>query len=258
MLAVFFVFVSHVNRSNAQGVKDVQDLLERSQEEAKKLVIPKIQDPEAEEAARKIAQTYHSEKYQAKLKRETQRLKALLFTHAKAKDLTTSNPDQKTFLMPDERIYVFISSSIPLSTLRNYAADLDKLRDPNITMVLRGFVDGMRYIKPTIRFISRILAKDPTCDVFTTTCELYHVNVEIDPMLFSRYRVAAVPAILYARGVNSMDPEQSEGLKENTSVSDAYLVSGDVSLEYALEKIRKASGNSELQTILKQLRRDFY
>lgn len=244
--------------SEAPDMKGVRTLLESSKKEAGKLKVPKIHDYDAEMAARDIARTYHSRDYQARLKRETRKLKRLLFSGYPEKALEKEKPDQKNYLMPDERIYLFISSSIPIATLRNYAADMDRLRDPNVTMVMRGFIGGMRYIKPTIRFISKILLKDSSCDPFSTRCELYHVNVEIDPMLFSRYRVEEVPAIVYARGIDSVDPEQSEGLEENTSVADAYVVYGDVSLEYALERIRKKSGSSQLQSLINQLRRDFY
>lgn len=241
----------------ADELKNVQGLLERSKKQAEHLAIPEIYNKETQEAAKDIAETYHSKEYQARLREESRKLRALLFSK-ETKDIETENPGQKSFLLPDERIYIFISSSIPISTLRNYAADLDKLSDPNIIMVMRGFVHGMHLIKPTINFISNILVKDSNCNVFTTRCDVYHLNIEVDPLLFARYRIETVPAILYARGVNSIDPDQSEGIKDNTSVADAYLVSGDVSLEYALEKIRKASKSSQIANILKELRRDFY
>ena len=246
-----------LNPGFADELKNVQSLLERSKKEAEHLAIPKIHNKETEKAAKDIAETYHSREYQARLREEARRLRIFLFSK-ETKDIETENPGQKSFLLPDERIYIFISSSIPISTLRNYAADLDKLSDPNIIMVMCGFVHGMHLIKPTIKFISNILVKDSNCNVFTTRCDVYHLNIEIDPLLFARYRIEAVPAILYATGVNSIDPDQSEGIKDNTSVADAYLVSGDVSLEYALEKIRKASKSSQIANILKELRRDFY
>ncbi|MEJ2068527.1 MAG: type-F conjugative transfer system pilin assembly protein TrbC, partial [Deltaproteobacteria bacterium] len=156
------------------------------------------------------------------------------------------------------RIYLFISSSMPVSTLRNYAADIDRLKDPRITLVLKGFVGGMHYIKPTIEFIEKILVKNPTCDLSGGECSLFHVQVNVDPLLYSRYGIQSVPAILYVRGLHSSDPEESEGIRENASISDAYLVSGDVSLEYALDLIQKKSRSGQIKRILQDLRRGFY
>jgi len=241
-------------------MKNVQGLLERANQQSRHMVVPQTKEHEAEKAARETANIYHSRKYQARLHREITRLKAQVFPDSmgKGKGISTPKTAENTFLLPGERIYLFISSSIPVSTLRNYAADLDKLRDSHISMVMRGFVGGMHLIKPTIQFIEKILVKDPTCDASNQQCDVYHVSVNVDPLLYSRYGIRTAPAILYVRGVHSIDPGQSEGIKGNTSVSDAYMVSGDVSLEYALDTIRKASKSSQIETILKTLRRGFY
>jgi conjugal transfer pilus assembly protein TrbC len=258
-----------------EQLQDVQGLLERANQQERHMVVPRFHD---NKAARETSNMYHSRKYQARLQKEIKWLKARVFPDVmtQAKNASTPKSTENAFLLPDERIYVFISSSIPVSTLRNYAADLDKLKDPHISMVMRGFVDGMHYIKPTIEFIEKILIKDPTCvsaydpepaDVssrqgergsHTPKCDVYQATVNVDPLLYSRYGIQRVPAILYVRGVHSIDSGESEGITDNTSVSDAYLVSGDVSLEYALESIRKASKASQIQRILQELRRGFY
>src|SRR5690554_4996406 len=52
------------------------------------------------------------------------------------------------------RAILFASSSVPLGTLRNYVADLEKI---NGVMVLRGFIGGMKEIAPTTKFINSLL-----------------------------------------------------------------------------------------------------
>jgi hypothetical protein len=53
------------------------------------------------------------------------------------------------------------------------------------------------------------------------------------------------------------DREAGQGGDEN-QVGDAFRVSGDMTLEYALEMILKESKSSQIETILKKLRRGFY
>jgi len=137
-------------------------------------------------------------------------------------------------------VYVFISSSVPLDTLRNYARAIDRLGYDNIFMVMRGFVGGMKYIRPTIDFISSILKKDSSCDFASgEQCEVFSAAVNIDPLLFRAYNISEVPAIVYARGVSVSDSALSEGLADNATYKDAYVVYGDVSIEYAVKKIKE-------------------
>jgi type-F conjugative transfer system pilin assembly protein TrbC len=109
--------------------------------------------------------------------------------------------------------YLFISSSIPAHTLKNYAHDIDAQRLP-VKMVLRGFVDGMKYVKPTVNFIRRILLKDEVCK---SKCKTYQVEVEINPELFKKYNIKSVPAI-------AQDPKSK-------------IIYGDADIEYMLEKL---------------------
>jgi len=198
---------------------------------------------------------YKSEEFQNKVAKETERLKNEFFSaqvdlykryeqqQKENKPNVAGNNDQnrKDFtLSPDERVYVFISSSVPLDTLRNYARAIDRLGYDNIFMVMRGFVGGMKYIRPTIDFISSILKKDSSCDFASgEQCEVFSAAVNIDPLLFRAYNISEVPAIVYARGVSVSDSALSEGLTDNATYKDAYVVYGDVSIEYAVKKIKE-------------------
>ena len=204
------------------------------------------------------AAVFNSREYQRKLQQQIDTLKSRLHPDQENQSqhpVSRKEKNQNNFLMRDERIYLFVSSSMPASTLKNYASDLDKLRDPNIVMVMRGFVNGIRFIKPTLEFIDNILLKDPGCDSATSQCAAYQANISIDPVVFSRFGIQTVPAIVYARGVN--DTEAGQGTTENIA-ADAYLVSGDMSLDYALELIGQKTQSSQIDNILKKLRRGFY
>ncbi|MCL4476573.1 MAG: type-F conjugative transfer system pilin assembly protein TrbC [Nitrospirae bacterium] len=157
----------------------------------------------------------------------------------------------KKYLADDERIYVFISSSLPMTTLTNYADSLDRLRDPHIAMILRGCVESCSKIKPTVQFMKSII--NPTEDVKRLA------EFQIDPFLFRRHQIGQVPAIVFARGVSSVNPELSEGLDGNLQKPvESYVVYGDVSLEYALEKINGKVNNQRLSAIVRQLSSGYY
>lgn len=157
----------------------------------------------------------------------------------------------KTYLMPDERIYIFISSSIPEETLKSYANAIHKLKDRNITMVLRGCVGGCSKLMPTVQFVQKIIA--PSED------NQLQVEVLIDPYLFRYYHIDTVPAILFAKGIDTEMDEGSEGLPENLKQKpDAYVIYGDVSLDYAIEKFHHQLSLPNLALMSEELRRGFY
>jgi conjugal transfer pilus assembly protein TrbC len=239
----------------AADITDINNLLNRADKQ--QMVIPEIKE---NEKAKETASIFNSEAYQKRLQEQINKLKSQLDPDSKASNptpISRKDNNQNAYLMADERIYLFVSSSMPMSTLKSYASDLDKLRDPNIIMIMRGFVNGVKFMKPTLEFIADIQTKDVNCDPLTAKCDAYHVDITIDPMLFSKYEIKTVPAIVYARGISPIDPETGQDINENTA-SDAYMVSGDVSFEHALDVIAKASSSSQIENILKKLRRGFY
>ncbi len=81
---------------------------------------------------------------------------------------------------------------------------------------------------------------------------------EIDPLLFRRYQIAKVPAVVYATDVNVMDMQMSEGLESNTEVSNYYVLYGDASLEYVLDTIHKETKSESIEGLLAVLKKGFY
>ncbi len=247
------LFINHM--ASAGDMSDVNALIDKA--EKQQITVPQIKDnPNAKETVK----VFSSKEYQKRLHEQINTLKSQLYPDPKSSNptpISRKENHQNAFLMPDERIYLFVSSSMPISTLKTYAADLDKLKDPNIIMVMRGFVGGVQHMKPTLEFIDSVLTKDPNCDSLRKKCDAYHIGINIDPLLFSRYDIRSVPAIMYARGISLTDPETNQDSKADTTL-DAYMVSGDVSFEYALDVIEKKSKSSQIQNILKKLRRGFY
>ncbi len=156
-------------------------------------------------------------------------------------------------LKEDEMIYIFISSSVPKETLRNYARDLDALGQPRMSIVMRGFVGGMTKVRPTLEFLRGVLFKAETCD--SDKCEAYRAPALIDPLLFRRYAIEAVPAIVYAKGVRIMDSTVSEGLGEGAETGDYYILYGDAALEGVLELINSEARSRSLDCLVWKIRR---
>lgn len=158
--------------------------------------------------------------------------------------------EQPQILQSSERLYIFISSSIPLETLRAMAADLARLRDPNIIIVLRGFVGGAKLIAPTSTLVAKIISNNPEClTAGNTDCTMKPINIEIDPLLFRRYGIERVPAIAFVQNVTVKNAAASEGIQENSDSGDAWIVYGDASIPYSIELLRRETDIPSLQRL---------
>jgi type-F conjugative transfer system pilin assembly protein TrbC len=216
------------------------------------LTVPKNRNErEMSDLAGTLDSYYHSDEFQLRVLSETERIKTEVFG-----DKVTSyyadkgKQESKGKLSNSERVYVFVSSAMPLQTVRNYAASVARLGDPNVTLVMRGFVDGMSKIQPTIRFIGSVLQRDPACNPAEGECEMLPAGLAVDPLLFRRYGIDRVPAVIYVRGIKAEDSGLSEGDTKNTAIAESHTVFGDASLEYLIEQIQRETGAQTLTKLL--------
>jgi hypothetical protein len=233
------------------SLPDVAVSLAQADRLAGTLTIPENRhEPEMKAAAGTLDAYYRSDEFQGRLRSETARITSQVF----GKSFDSFYPDAKGEgrgrLAESERVYLFISSSMPLQTVRNYVASVAHLGDPRIVMVLRGFVGGMARIQPTIRFVADALKKDPLCSPAESECGMLPANLVVDPLLYRRYSIDRVPAVVFARGVRAENPGLSEGDIKNTDISDSYCLYGDASLEYILQAIGRESGAASLKELL--------
>jgi len=200
-------------------------------------------NPEAKMAAEALFQLYQSDDFQAKIQRERQRL-AEEFFGAKREVPEKEKPRSIEGSSPtaNDGIYLFVSSSVPLTTLRNYVADMARLNDPRFVMVLRGFVGGAKRIGPTASFIADVLKADPNCELGPSgECVLREIPFIVDPSLFRKAGIEKVPAIAFIP-----DSHQMAG--------DPLIVYGDASLGYALGRMARESGRKELEALASKLK----
>lgn len=230
--------------SNAAGEtesleKSLRPLMERA--ETVEVALPEI-DPEAKKAAEDLFRLYQSDGFQKRLQHERKRLAEEFFG---AKGLATENPKGEKTEDADspatsDRIYLFVSSSVPLTTLRNYVADMARLNNSRFVMVLRGFVDGAKRIGPTSSFIADVLKADPHCELGPGGECARELPFIVDPTLFRQAGIEKVPAIAFA----------PDGNVNGRSL----IVYGDASLGYGLELLARETGNKGLRQLAEKLK----
>ena len=259
LILVFMVFPSVV-LGDTSGMPDARYLLslpdlEATLNQANRMagsmtLPPNRAELEMKELAGNVDAYYRSPEFQGRLKGETARIRSELFGDASARFYPDSvAPASRGKLIRDERLYLFISSSLPLQTTRNYATSAARLGDPGIVLVMRGFIDGMTKIQPTVSFIGSVLQRDPSCNPLEGECEMLPVNLVVDPLLFRRYGIDRVPAVVYARGVKAEDSGLSEGDIKNAGIAESHTIYGDASLEYLIEQIWRETGSRALKEL---------
>jgi type-F conjugative transfer system pilin assembly protein TrbC len=162
---------------------------------------------------------YNSPEYQMKLKQEQGKIRKILALEGQTGTEVDDDISKKAFGDP---VYVFVSQSVPLQTLRHYAAGMAAQKSKGIIpeMVFRGFIGGAKKIAPTARLIGKIIRVDSDCDMSTDQCDTWPVSVTVDPLKFRKFGIRKVPAIVLDRGAKK----------------EPLIVYGDVSVEYAIQK----------------------
>ena len=223
----------------ALTMPDINGVLQQAEKKSSEMKEPNNQyDQLGKDAAEELTSQFQSPKYQKEICQEQQRLWQEVFKDVLAQVAPNEPEGEQDTILKQSRIYLFISSSVPVSTLRSYAAMIDHARADQVVMVLRGFVDGMRKIRPTINFIGEILKKDQDCDFTQEKCESYQANIQVDPMLFQRFSIDEVPALVFL-------PDQQ---------TEPMIIYGDAGLDYLLERINREARDRTLDNLIAALR----
>jgi type-F conjugative transfer system pilin assembly protein TrbC len=241
--------------SQPLSIGSIAEVVDGAKKHGEELSVPKIpHETEAKSIAENMSHYFQSSGLQERTESEKTRLYGEIHGgQADNHQETTEAPGKVKRLSPQELIYLFISSSVPVPTLRHYMQVISNLGEPNIRVVMRGFVGGARFVKPTVAFLKEILFVDPECDPVKERCNTYKAQVIIDPLLFGRYRIERVPTFVYVPEINVADTEASEGLDSNRA-SDPYLVHGDVSIEHALRLFSRESKSPGIEGLLARCR----
>ncbi len=147
------------------------------------------------------------------------------------------------------RAILFASSSMPIGTLRAYAAQLEKASG---VIVFRGMPGGMSALKPMVELTKQIILRDPKCN--RDDCEVFDVGVIVDPMLFRANDVQLVPALTL------IDHDPFEAYCERpgmdtASVTSSRITFGDAHLTGHLEALTLL-GDGRARSLLRTFRKE--
>lgn len=133
---------------------------------------------------------------------------------------------------------LFVSSSMPIATLRTYAGQLEKAGG---VMAFRGMPGGLAKVAPMAKLSAEILRLDPGCE--GPACGMRNVQLIVDPLVFRQHRVTAVPAL----GMIPGDPTQPYCERDETSPAAMHIVYGDAALSGLFEEYARLGGKQEVQ-----------
>lgn len=253
-LFIIFIFVSLFLVGHAQGEdnadpalsRNVTSALEKGRAEAKKITLPvNKHTKEGLKAAEKTAKIFHATEFQDKIQHEKQRLKKEVFGECaaswkKKQGKKQGKPEKLVSSLNDtEKVYLFLSSSIPDEIIHNYLADIIRISDHKFTPVMRGMVNGLADRKANIKYFSRILKKDMDCrDILKKrkVCERFKTDILFQPPLFIKYGIERVPALVYDNG------------------GKVFLIQGDAGLDYLLERINREAKQESLESLISKIR----
>ena len=183
-------------------------------------------------AARQVMERFTAPAVQERLQGEQARIaKAMTANRA-------DNPkDQSSQLAATEHLYLFLSSSMGEDVLSRLLAGIDRLGDEQIVPVFAGLPHGLDDWPGNTRFFQRVLQEEPTCrDTAANTCMRLQVRLQINPVLFRRYGVSAVPTLVYDNGRR------------------AWSVQGEAELVVLLERMNTAANTPVLDSLIASLR----
>ena len=138
---------------------------------------------------------------------------------------------------------LFVSSSMPIATLRTYAGQLEKAGG---VVAFRGMPGGLTHVGPMAKFSAEILRLDPGCE--GPACVMRGVQLIVDPLVFRQHGVNRVPALAMVPG----DPtqpycERDEARLPTTRTSGSHVIYGDAALAGLLDEYARLGGKEEVQ-----------
>jgi type-F conjugative transfer system pilin assembly protein TrbC len=141
---------------------------------------------------------------------------------------------------------LFASSSMPVTTLRSYAAQLERAHG---VIAFRGMPGGLRKVAPMAKLTAEVLRLDPGCE--GPACAMRGVQVIVDPLVFRQHGIARVPALAMIPG----DPTQPYCERDDESPRAAHVIYGDAALSGLLEEYARLGGKMEVSDAQARLSR---
>lgn len=200
-----------------------------------------------EELENQEAQQVQSNLETTSSQKKLQKYKDLILHETKIEDQTfmdiyrsQSNINSSPSKEKKERIFIVISSSIPINNLHELFEIFSG--EENVFFILRGFIGGVSRFAPTKEFLEKVIQRDKE--------RYFNVNIEINPKITRRYDIQKVPALIYTQNFNEILQEPSAIPSLENREEKYYIVYGMGGIEHALEKINKEVKSPWLMKLL--------
>jgi hypothetical protein len=184
------------------------------------------------EAARQTLEQFNAPAFQEELRCQRAKIQG---NDSVREQVGTMKKDGK--LTTQESVYLFLSSSVPEAMVNRYLIDIGRTGEQRIAPVLFGLPQGLEGKRFNADYFSRVMQADPACqDIPETPCQRLEVPLRVNPVLFAKFNITEVPALVYDNGQNS------------------WSIQGETELAYLLEKVGKAANSPTLTGISARLR----
>ncbi|MDX9743244.1 MAG: TrbC family F-type conjugative pilus assembly protein [Arcobacteraceae bacterium] len=216
--------------------------------DAKNIIQNRLIDNAIDEIAKKDADVVYTDKFKKQFREAKDNLlydKKLNWSEQATiaqKYLGNANEknDKNFYFNSHKTIYIFISSSIEETTLKNYLETTKYIQD-NVVFVLQGAIGGMKKLRPTMQWIKNLI-----------TDKYANARIVIDPRLAKNFGIQRVPAILYTQ--KELFELEAEKITNNPKSSgDTYLFYGDMPFRYTIKELNEKKQNQFLTDILRKL-----
>lgn len=224
LLVLFCDFAMASPQVSQEDLKSAKSIMDN--------MINNSKQPEIQRAANKINEIYESDKFQRDMKTYQDQMVSSFGFEKKTEKDQVDRPQ-----LVNDQLVLFVSSSMPLQTLRAYARDLAKVGG---VMMLRGGVNGFSSVKDTMKFSWDVLKANPTCE--GAMCRTFATEILFDPVLFSLYKINRVPALIYQE--NMRISSYCDGTEN--AVLSRHIVYGDAYLGNLIDKLSEISGDNKL------------
>ena len=213
--------------------EQVEKIVEQARATAETMHLPEnAHNDKGQEAARQSVEKMNTPAFREQLRCQMEKLQ-----NGNSKQEQPSATQGKGTLAAQETVYLFLSSAMPEAVVNRYLIDVSRTGEQRIVPVLFGLPQGLAGKRVNADYFSRVMQANLECrDTPESPCLRLAVPLRVNPVLFTRYTITEVPALVYDNG------------------QDSWSIHGGAELAYLLEKIGKAANSPALAGISTRLR----
>ncbi len=249
VLLAFYVSSAYASDNNSFSVINIPKIEKNALKKYKHIDTQNKYSKQMQKAGEQAYKLYNQKKMQSMISTyENDIFSSKQFAAAFKKYVPKSQMHKIKFsrIGSHDKLFIFISSSMPMYETRRYVRQVAMLNEPDIQIVMRGFIGGVKYMTPTIKFFYEAAKVNPECEGLR--CKLYPVSIDVNPLPFRKYHIDRVPAFVF-------DPDFQKIMPYNIDKDDgSYKLYGDVSLKYAITVLYRYSKYLRLKEFLNKFK----